>query len=264
MESLLHQGRSATADRLSRTLASAPPPFLEGAIDNPRLSAAHVLLILRNPAVPSGVVARIAETRAWLRSYKVKVALVAHPKTPRVVAFLLLSTLGWRDLAYVSERPQVDCQIRRLAEGRLSACIEGMAQGERISLARVAQREIITALCHDEKPQVIRALLQNPRLRENDVLRIAANRAAPPGVLKTLSESDRFGRRREVQKSIACHPNCPSAVALRLLQELRSHDLKEILRGSRVPTLIRVATGRLLAGEAFRGPRRRPRRGSGS
>ena len=65
-------------------------------------------------------------------------------------------------------------------------------------------------------------------------------------VLQAVAESDRFAARPEVRKAVARNPNTPSSTALRLLQDLRTPDLEEILSSPRVPQLIQIAAGRLL------------------
>ncbi len=262
MESLVEQGRSAAPGDLTRKLPSARPPFLEGALDNPKLTPAHVLQLLRNPRITSTLIDQIAQNRTWLRVYSIRAALVTHPRTPRLIGVLLLSSLGWRDLASVSQRPRIDPQIRRLAERRLTICLDEMAQGERMTLARIAGRGMITPLCEDDSPRVVGALLQNQRLLENDVLRIVSRRSAPGAVLRTVANNDRFGRRREVQKGIARHPNTSSPVALRILHRLGEADLREVLRAPRLPQLIQVAASRLVE-RLSSPPGRRCRRGPG-
>jgi hypothetical protein len=259
MESLLEQGRSASPGELTRRLPSAGPAYLEGALENRQLTTIHLLQLLRNPRITPALIDQIAQNRTWLRPYKVRAALAVHPRTPRMTGVLLLSSLGWRDLASVAEGPRIAPQVRRMAELRLTICMEEMAQGERISLARMAGRGMIAALCEDESARVIAALLQNPRLLENDVLRLVSRLSAPGAVLRTVAHSDRFGHRREVQKGIVRHPNTPAPVALRLLQDLGRADLREILRAPRLPRLIEVAACRLLQGAPGSPERRQSR-----
>jgi len=246
MESLSDQARSASAGELTRLLPSASVSFLQGALDNPLLSSSHVLQLLRNPRITPSLIDRIARNHSWLREYRIRAALAVHPRTPRVIGVLVLSSLGWRDLASVAERSGVAPQVRRMAERRLTICLEEMAQGERISLARMAGRGLIAPLCEDDSERVIAALLQNPRLLENDVLRLVSRRSVPGPVLRAVARDDRFGPRREVQKGIVRHPNTPATVALRTMQKLGEADLKEILRAPRLPRLIEVAVSRRL------------------
>ena len=83
MDSLHDEGRTAPAGRLSQTLAGSRLPYLEGALDNPAFTPAHLLLLLRSPAVTPALIARIVQTRTWLRSANVKAEIATHPKTPR-------------------------------------------------------------------------------------------------------------------------------------------------------------------------------------
>ena len=55
--------------------------------------------------------------------------------------------------------------------------------GERKSLARRPDRAMLDRLLHDPHPDVIRRLLRNPRLTEDDVVRLAARRPGRPEVL---------------------------------------------------------------------------------
>lgn len=264
MKSPLRQGRSASPAELTRKLPSARPAYLDGALENPDLTPIHVLQILRNPRVTPDLIDQIAQNRNWLREYRIRAAVAVHPRTPRVIAVLILSSLGWRDLARVAERPTVAPQIRRMAERRLTIALEEMAQGERTSLARIAGRGVLSALCADDSARVIAALLQNQRMLENDVLRVTSRRSASGPVLRAIARNERFGRRREVQKAIVSHPNTPSPVALRLLQNLGEADLREVLRAARLPRLIEMAASRLLHEPAARRGRarslRKPRR----
>jgi hypothetical protein len=246
MESQAEQGSAAAPGELTRLLPSASAPFMEGALDNPGITPAHVLLILRSPRLTPALIGRIASRRGWLSIDRIRACLALHPRTPRRITFLLLPLLGWRHLASIAEHPRLDPRVRRMAEQRIAGSLGELAQGERISLARIAGRGLIAPLCEDDSPRVIGALLRNPRILENDVLRLIARRTAPAPVLQTVADDERFGRRREIQKGIVRHPSTPSPVALRLLRFLSEGDLRELLRAPGLPRLIEIAASRLV------------------
>jgi hypothetical protein len=251
-------GRTADPDTLARELARAPVPYLEGALANPGLTPAHLLLVFKNPAVPAPCIARIGRNPAWLKSYEVKAAVVMHPRTPRAIAMNLVSFLWWRDLVSVIDRAALAPSLRRTAERILEIRLQELALGEKIALARIASRGVINGLRREGDHMVARALLQNPRLVEEDALAIANGTRTPPAVLRVLGEDRRWSSRPTVQKALAKNPSTPSAVALRILQALSTQDLKELGRAPRVPALIKVAVQRMI--EA----RRRPGRGRAS
>jgi len=93
---------------------------------------------------------------------------------------------------------------------------------------------------------VMRALLLNPRVVEEDVVAIAAARTTPGPVLREIAQDGRFAARPAVQKAIVLHMSTPPATALRIVRRLPVRTLKELAAGPRAPALVRLAAGRLL------------------
>ena len=252
-------GRTAPPERLKARLPTAPPEFLEGALVNPGLTPKDLTLCLRNPGVAGSFIQRVAKNRDWIKSYEVKAAIVLHPRTPRAVAMNLVAYLWWRDLVRVSDRTALSPPLRRAAERLLTTRMQELALGERIALARIASRGVIGALRRDASPLVVRALLQNPRLMEEDVLAIAVAPGTPGEVLRAVAGEKRWSSRPPVQKAIARHPETPRAVALRFVHVLSTAALRELLVTPKVHPLVKVAVERLLEkrGEKPTGGRRR-------
>jgi hypothetical protein len=247
------RGRSAPPAQLAARLATAPAGYLEGALANPALTPAHVALCLKNPAVGAAHIRRVAKNRDWLTAYEVRAAIVLHPRAPRALAMNLVALLWWRDLARVSDRTILAPPLRRAAERLLSIRLLEMALGERVTLARMAPRAVIAALRRDDSPMVIRALLQNPRLTEEDVLAITAAPRTSGGVLRAVAEEQRWSCRPAIQKSIARHPQAPRPVALRFVQLLSAVALAELAAYPKLPALVRVAVERRLEARARKG-----------
>lgn len=247
MDALYDAGRTAPARILAVELDRAPIPYLEGALANPLLDPGLVLLMLqKNRGITGPLISRIGRNRAWLKPYEVKVAIVLHPKTPGPLAMGLIQFLWWRDLARVADQASLSAPLRRSAERLLSIRIQELALGERIALARVATRGVIGVLRRASDPMVIRALLQNPRLLEEDALAIASGKTVSPGVLQALAEDPRLSLRPALQKALVQNPATPPAAALHLLQRLSTQSLRELAQAPHVPTLVKVAALRTL------------------
>jgi hypothetical protein len=245
---------TATADELTRRLPSAPPAYLEAALGNPALTPAHLALGLRNPHVRAAWIQHVARDPRCLKAYEVKSAIVLHPATPRALAMNLVGFLWWRDLVRVSEQTLLAPSLRRTAERLLGTRLPEMALGEKVSLARLAGRGIIAALRREGTPLVVRALLQNPRLIEEDVLAIAVSGRSSGEVLRAIADEPRWSTRPPVQKAIARHPETPRSVALRMVQSLSTASLKELLAAPKVPRLVKAAAERLIEARQRRGP----------
>lgn len=247
MDALYEAGRTAPARILAVELDRAPIPYLEGALVNPLLDPGLVLLILqKNRGITGPLISRIGRNRAWLKPYEVKAAIVLHPKTPRPLAMGLIQFLWWRDLARVADQATLAAPLRRAAERLLEIRLQELALGEKVALARLATRGVIGVLRRTSDPMIIRALLQNPRLLEEDALAIASGKRASPGVLQALAEDPRLSLRPALQKALVQNPATPSAAALHLLQRLNTQSLRELAHAPHVPTLVKVAALRTL------------------
>jgi hypothetical protein len=100
--------------------------------------------------------------------------------------------------------------------------------GVRRSLAKGAEKPMLEKLLLDPDLQVIRHLLDNPRIKEDDVIRIASRRPIPASTLSEIAQSPRWASRRRVRVALARNPYCPTDVAIRILGSLPLRELREL------------------------------------
>jgi hypothetical protein len=240
------RGRSDSAAELKNRLASAPPPYVLGALDNPNLGPDEMFLLLRNRSAPAAALSRVARDREWTRLREVKRALVRHPNTPTAMARALAPHLHDKDLGEVAEDVRVRPSVRRRAEEILKIRIEAMPLGERISLARRPSHALAVALAECADAGVLRALLGNPRLLEADAVRIASGARTPPEALRAIAEHVTWGARRSVRMALLLNPRTPVPVALRLVRAAMRHDLSRLAADAKAPRIVRVGAERRL------------------
>ncbi len=123
--------------------------------------------------------------------------------------------------------------------------------GQRKALARGRRRDLLAQLACDADPQVIRVLLDNPRLIERDVVAIAARRPGQPAVLRVVFES-RWLVRRSVMRALVMNPRTPTDLGVRLCAALSGHDLAKIAEDESLAEPVR-AQARQLALSTRRG-----------
>jgi len=102
--------------------------------------------------------------------------------------------------------------------------------GRRRSLAKGVERRLLEQLAQDPDPGVITNLLQNPRIREADVVKLAAARPVAASTLEVIGRDPRFGQQVEVRLCLARNPYAPLALALRMQNGLPLCELREIAR----------------------------------
>jgi hypothetical protein len=117
--------------------------------------------------------------------------------------------------------------------------------GQRKSLARGGRRDLVTHFLHDIDPQVIRILLENPRLIERDVLVVASRRPTRGEVLRVVFES-KWIARYHVKRALVLNPYCPTDIAVALLPTLGTHDLRLVAADPNLAEPVRAQAVSLL------------------
>jgi hypothetical protein len=118
--------------------------------------------------------------------------------------------------------------------------------GERRSLARSTQRRVLEKLLRDPHPLVLRQLLGNPRLTEDDVVRLAARRPLATAVVESLADSPRWLRRPRVRLTLLLNPGTPERVSMPLLAVCTRCELLEVVHGVDAPLALRGSAQELL------------------
>ncbi|MSP61211.1 MAG: hypothetical protein EXR72_12870 [Myxococcales bacterium] len=130
---------------------------------------------------------------------------------------------------------------------RVDPEIGSLTLGHRKQMARTeSDRDRITRLTVDDDRSVIQNLLQNPRMTEDLVVRIAARRPAPEEVLEEVARSQRWSLRRGVRRALALNPYAPPTLVNPLLPHLIAGDLAEVAASMALHPAVRSAARALL------------------
>jgi hypothetical protein len=112
--------------------------------------------------------------------------------------------------------------------------------GERKSLARRPDRNTIDKLLLDPHPDVIRFVLQNPRVTEDDVVRLAARRPGRPFVLTEIARAATWIHRPRVRLALMLNPDTPSEVAAPITGLLMRQELRLVAENTLVHPQVRA------------------------
>jgi hypothetical protein len=141
----------------------------------------------------------------------------------------------------VPDRPVLDERtLATTSSGRV------LTLGERRALARRPSRAAFDKLLRDPHPMVVKNLLQNPRLTEDDVVRMAARRPAYPEVLGEVARHPIWSQRARVRMAIVQNPGTPPEIAVLMVGLLLRPELQQVVSAVDLPAVVRAAATDLL------------------
>jgi len=119
-----------------------------------------------------------------------------------------------------------------------------LSLGERKFLARGHDRIRLDRLLRDPDPSVVRNLLRNPHLTEQDVVRLAARRPTRTEIQKEIHAS-RWGSRYRIRLALVCNPYTSTDLSLKLVGFLLHKDLKLVGQDGNLHELVCAEAKRL-------------------
>lgn len=206
----------------------------------------EALQVLRHPFTSTEVVELVLGDRRFSALAAVRKAAALLPATPRPDALRCVEDLGWRDLLDVSREARTPAPVRRAASLKILERLPRLALGERLTLARLADRPVLRALLQDRDPRVVAAVLSNPRLVPDDLVAWIATGEPDPGSLGVVGGDDRWALRRDVRGALVRCSATPRGVALSLLSRCSRAELRDLLEDPRTDPLLAACAENLL------------------
>jgi hypothetical protein len=227
-----------TDEELWTPLPTLPADDIPALLEHKAAKEQHILKLLTRRELPERALTQIAHSR-WAGTLRVQFGLVSHPQTPRGDALNLVKFLFWRDLNMVTQNFVIAPEVRHQAESVLFQRLPAMAIGEKVSLARLAGGQVLKALRTDKEPKIIQALLENPRLVEEDVLYLVSQPRTPAPVLEAVARDPKWSARREVRISLLRNSKTPLANAIGFISSLTTVEIKSLVNDAKVPLAVR-------------------------
>jgi len=206
---------------------------------NPNLQERDLLRLLERKDLPQEVVREIAARKEAAGNYTVMLALVRHPKTPRLVSLPLMKFLYLFDLVRVCQTPAVPADVKMVAEETILKKVETIPRGEKITLARRGPGRVAAGLLITEDLELIRAALDNPYLAEAHLLRVLAQEKLPTAVVETIAQHIKWSSRYHLRLALIRNPLTPFSRILAFLPDLAVNDLRDICLDHRMPEHVR-------------------------
>jgi hypothetical protein len=248
--SLLHR----FADE-ERAVTSLPSERRHALVLKPDTQPRSILALARHSRSEPELLEGIALSRRWIVHYDIVQALCFNARTPLRAALPLLQRLYPIDLTKLLSQVRLVPGLRNAAAHLLKTRLEGLSAGERLGLAKNARGPAAGFLLALESDgRILTALLDNPGLRELEVLQRVSNARTPPETLAKIGRHARWSRSARVRSLLAQNPATPPDVVLALLESLHQQELGPVASDERLDPVVRLVARRYLEEKQRRGP----------
>jgi hypothetical protein len=122
-----------------------------------------------------------------------------------------------------------------------------MSVKDRVRLGMKGDREARNVLIRDPNRLVSAAVVQNPRITEQEVEAIAAMRSLSEDILRNIAANRQWSRSYPVMHNLARNPRTPIANVLTILSRLQLRDLVALSKNRNVSDAVRRQALRLYA-----------------
>jgi hypothetical protein len=131
---------------------------------------------------------------------------------------------------------------------RISMLTKVMRMGvkDRVKLGMKGDREARNILIRDPNKLVCSAVINNPRITEQEVEMIAAMRTVPEEVLRLIAMNRQWSRNYNVQLGLAKNPRTPLSNSMSIMNRLQIRDLTSLTKDRNVPEAVRRHATRLV------------------
>ena len=128
-----------------------------------------------------------------------------------------------------------------------------MGVKDRVKLGMKGDREARNILIRDPNKLVSSAVINNPRITEQEVETISSMRSLSEDILRQIAMNRQWARSYTIVHNLAKNPRTPLANAMTIMSRLQLRDLVGLSKDRNVPDAVRRHATRLLANRTGRG-----------
>lgn len=217
------QGKNAAAEFIENA------EFSETIGEESSISLEDALLIAHHIEIPDSEI-----DDSWLSLEFIEEFYEESPEEREAIVNKILGELNSENDEVTAERISVISRILK------------MTMKDRVKLAMKGDREARNILIRDPNRVVCQAVINNPKITEQEVEKIAAMRTVPEDVLRQIAINRQWARNYVIMHSLARNPRTPMGNVVSILTRLQLRDLIAITKNRNVSDAVRKQSNRLV------------------
>jgi hypothetical protein len=220
------------------------PGICDAMVQNKNCSAEHLVHIIRHLSALAiqalmEELERVSESPALAAALEHSSGLTAEQKSQ--LHELLGSAIDEAALAEAAAEAEPDVVRRQTLIQRLAQ----MTVSQRVQLAIKGGSEERRTLIRDSNKVVQRAVLQSPRLTDQEVEAFASMTSLTDEILRLIAANRNFRKNYSVVRNLLNNPKTPLDVSLHMLPMINAMDLKKLASNKNIPETLRSTAVKL-------------------
>ena len=222
------QGKEAAAEFVEKAAVADDPKGFEISFEDAILLAQHI-------EVPDDEV-----DDSWLSLEFIEELYEESPEERAAIVDKILGEIKFEEDSVSGERISM---INRILK---------MGMKDRVKLAMKGDREARNILIRDPNRIVAQAVIQNNRITEQEVEKIASMKSVPEDVLRMIAINRAWARNYQIMLKLASNPRTPMGNVISILTRLQLRDLLAMSKNRNVSDAVRKQSMRLANARAGR------------
>jgi hypothetical protein len=146
----------------------------------------------------------------------------------------------------IAEAADDETEPKDAARETLLQRIARMSTAEKIKVALTGSQEERLVLVRDSNKIVTRAVLQSPKLSDQEIESIASMKSVTEEALRLITTNRKFMKNYSVVRALVNNPRAPIDVTMHLVNHLNDRDQKALSVNKNVPDVLRTIALKLI------------------
>ncbi len=182
--------------------------------------------------------------------------IVAHPNVEKTTLNYIRLFVSPASLALFGLSPKTATLpepelLEEVMQKRVMA-IGQLRVPEKIQLALKGNKEARTLLLKDPNRQVVMAVVESPRLTDDEIEGMAKSKNMSEEVLRAMARNPAWMRRYPVMEGLVNNPKTPLPLSLGFLKNLRVKDLERLSKNKGVSSVLRTTAVKMLTAKGVK------------
>lgn len=137
-------------------------------------------------------------------------------------------------------------------EQNIYKLVQSLSMAQKLKYALCGNKAARELLIKDRNKMVSYAVLKNPGITDDEVLRVVMTRGTPDDVLRHIARNKEWMKSYNIRLGVVTNPKTPLTISLKMLDFLYEKDLAKLAKSKNVPSVLASSARKKIESKAKR------------